>query len=155
MLKLAFTLYEVDPWSLKKNFSLIFSTCSNPDAAPSSRCWPRSQGYTLGGENSRLNRKTLIGILCLFLVFVVVLAIIIFAVTRDSVGTLEAQDEELGIQLHERDRSLRLHGEDLTLYGEHDSTKKPVEDRTLKKQENDKRYLKELCFVACPRLGLV
>ena len=39
--------------------------------------------------------------LCLFLVFVVVLAIIIFAVTRDSVGTLEAKEYETGGRHHE------------------------------------------------------
>lgn len=38
--------------------------------------------------------------LCLFLVFVVVLAIIIFAVTRDSVGTLEAKEYETGEGRH-------------------------------------------------------
>ena len=53
------------------------------------------------GENPRFRRKTLIGMLCLFLVFVVVLAIIIFAVTRDSVGTLEAKEYETGGRHHE------------------------------------------------------
>jgi hypothetical protein len=72
----------------------------------------------------------LIGILCLFLVFVVVLAIIIFAVTRDSVGTVESKEAQLGIRGHHgpedrsmkpEDRSMKLQGEDRSsqsLHGE-------------------------------------
>jgi hypothetical protein len=84
----------------------------------------------VAGDNHRFRRKTLIGILCLFLVFVVVLAIIIFAVTRDSVGTVESKEAQLGIRGHHgpgdrsmkpEDRSMKLQGEDRSsqsLHGE-------------------------------------
>lgn len=93
-------------------------------------CWPCSRSYNVAGDNHRLRRKTLIGILCLFLVFVVVLAIIIFAVTRDSVGTVESKEAQLGIRGHHgpgdrsmkpEDRSMKLQGEDRSsqsLHGE-------------------------------------
>jgi len=41
----------------------------------------------LPGNGARFKRKTLIGFLCLFLAIVVVLAIVIFAVTRDHPGS--------------------------------------------------------------------
>jgi hypothetical protein len=81
--------------NLKFDFSKRFLIWSLTDGSSSS-CWPCSQSYNVGGENPRCRRKTLIGMLCLFLVFVVVLAIIIFAVTRDSVGTSLAKEYETG-----------------------------------------------------------